>query len=92
MNSSVTKLNHLHWNTLLNDNEPVLIIIWLFFFLFPLLYHSSIFGFIFSSLTLLVVLYNYYNDKSFGSMWCWIVNSLMIYFAAYLLFYLPFYK
>ena len=91
MNSSVTKLNHLHWS-IINNNEPVLIIAWLFFYLFPLLYRGSIFGFIFSSLTLLVVLYNYYKDKSFGSMWCWIVNSLMIYFAAYLLFYLPFYK
>jgi hypothetical protein len=92
MNSSETKLNHLHWNILLKDNETILIITWLFFFLFPLLYRGSILGFIFSSLTLLIIVYNYYKDKSFGSMWCWVVNSLMIYFAAYLLFYLPFYK
>ena len=35
---------------------------------------------------------NFYKDKSVGSMWCWIVNAGMLYYAAYLLFYLPFFK
>jgi len=89
---SVSKLNHLQWNTALYENEPIIIIIWLLFFLFPLLYTGYVLGVMFSSLTLLVIVYNYYKDRSFGSMWCWIVNTVMIYFAAYLLFYLPFYK
>ena len=38
----------------------------------------------------LLISYNYYKDGSVGSMWCWIVNSIMIYYAAYLLIYLPF--
>lgn len=92
MASSVTKLNHLHWNTILYNDEPIPMLIWLCFFLLPLLYRGSLFGFIFASLTLLVIMYNYYKDRSFSSMWCWIVNIVMIYFAAYLLFYLPFYK
>jgi hypothetical protein len=92
INSSVSKFNHLQWNTLLFPGNPITIFIWLFFFLFPLLYRGSTLGFLFSSLTLLVVMYNFYKDRSFGSMWCWVVNSLMIYFAAYLLFYLPFFK
>jgi hypothetical protein len=88
--SSVTKLNHLRWN--IYDDELIVILIWLFFFLFPLLYRGSYFGFIFSLLALLIIMYNYYKDRSFGSMWCWIVNSFMMYFAALLLFYLPFFK
>jgi hypothetical protein len=90
--SSVTKLHHLHWNTILYNDEPLIVIIWLCFFLLPLLYRGSILGFLFSTITLLIIMYNYYKDRSFGSMWCWVVNIVMIYFAAYLLFYLPFYK
>jgi uncharacterized membrane protein HdeD (DUF308 family) len=90
--SSVSKLKHLHWNTILYNDEPIPIVIWLSFFLLPLLYRGSVLGFLFSSLTMLIMVYYYYRDRTFGTMWCWIVNIVMIYFAFYLLFYLPFYK
>jgi hypothetical protein len=89
--SSVTKLKHLSWGSFLND-EPLMTVIWLCFFLLPILYAGSIFGFIFTVLILIISLYNYYNDQSVGSMWCWLANTAMFYYAAYILFYLPFYK
>jgi len=90
--SVVTPLNHLHWNMLLYDSEKMVSLIWGFFFLFPLLYAGNQFGFMFGFITLMIIVYNYYKDKSVGSMWCWVVNTVMIYYAAYLLFYLPFFK
>jgi len=94
INSTVSKMGHLQWNNVLNNNkwDRVILIIWLLFFLFPLFYERQIFGFLFGLLTLLVIIYNYYKDDTIGSMWCWVVNSLMLYYAGYLLFYLPFFK
>ena len=93
INSNVSKLGHLQWNMLLYNNTieaNVMMSIWLFFFLFPLFYQEKKYGLIFGFLTLLVMVYNYYSDKSAGSMWCWIVNLIMLFYAGYLMLYLPF--
>ena len=90
--SSITPLRHLHWNSLLYNNELIIFLIWLFFFLFPIYIKSPLFGFLFGLGTLLIMGYKYYKDQSIGSMWCWVVNSVVIYYAIYLLFYLPFYN
>lgn len=95
INSDVSNLGHLRWNTVVSYNSLLDIIfgfLWAFFFLFPLFYQGYNFGLLFGILTLIIVVYNLYKDKSVGSMWCWIVNAGMLYYAAYLLFYLPFFK
>lgn len=95
INSTVSDLGHLQWNMLLdykNKEDRLISIFWFLFFLFPLFYERKIFGFLFGCITLLIVIYNYYKDNTTGSMWCWVVNSIMIYYAVYLLFYLPFFK
>ena len=90
--STITQNNHLKWNLINRENSIAMIvqIAWLFFFLFPLFYEGHQLGFMFGVLTLIIVVYNYANDNSVDSMWCWIVNSIMLYYAAYLLFYLPY--
>ena len=35
---------------------------------------------LFGVITLMVIIYNYFADGTVDSMWCWIVNSIMIYF------------
>jgi hypothetical protein len=92
--STVSDKKHLNWNLINHENKYARIIglIWIFFFLFPLFYEGQKLGFLFGLLTLLIILYNYINDNTVESMWCWIVNSIMIYYAGYLLFYLPFIK
>ena len=61
-----------------------------FFFLFSFSYEKQWFGVIFGLVTLFITVINYKNDNTVGSMWCWSVNSMMIYYAIYLLIYLPF--
>ena len=95
LNSSVSNLNHLRWNTTFSvkyASDIIGFIIWLFFFLFPLFYSGNTFALMFGLLTLILSTYNYYKDDTIGSMWCWIVNTVMIYYALYLLLYLPFVK
>jgi hypothetical protein len=86
--SVVSESGHLRWKFF--ELIPVIWIIWLFFFLFSFVYEKKYFGIIFGLITLFISFINYKNDHTVGSMWCWSVNSLMIYYAIYLLLYLPF--
>jgi hypothetical protein len=87
--SSVTQDGHLKWN-FLAPNTSIVFFIWLFFFLFSFFYNKNYFGLFFGLFTLIIITYNYSRDQSVSSMWCWIVNSIMIYYAVYLLIYLPY--
>lgn len=90
--STVSDLGHLQWNMLLdtkNSMDRIICIFWFIFFLFPLFYSGNIFGLLFGLITLIIIIYNYYKDDTIASVWCWVVNSIMVYYAVYLLFYLP---
>jgi len=90
--SSVSQTGHLRWQ--FSDASPVpriaVILVWFFFFLFSFVYEKRIGGLAFALITLLICFLNYRNDNTMWSMWCWIVNSVMIYYAFYLVLYLPF--
>lgn len=88
MKSQISNRGHLVW--LFFDTNMLLFFGWLFFFLFSFIYTQNFYGFLFGIVLFLISYYNYYKDKTIGSMWCWVVNSSMIYFAFYLLMYLPF--
>jgi hypothetical protein len=92
--STISSNKHLNWNLINHENKFTKIIglAWIFFFLFPLFYQKHQLGFLFGILTLIMMSYNYMNNNTLESMWCWIVNFIMIYYAGYLLFYLPFMK
>ena len=95
INSTVSELGHLRWNMLLDykyKEDYIIAVFWFLFFLFPLFYEGKIYGFLFGFITLLIIIYKYYKDNTIGSMWCWVVNSIMIYYAVYLLFYLQFFN
>lgn len=90
--STISPSGHLQWHFIQNNKYIGIIgaFIWVFFFLFSLFYNRKWYGFVFGIITLCMVIYNYYKDNSIESMWCWIANMVMIYYAAYLLLYLPF--
>ena len=84
IHSVVSDSGHLNWQT--GDPSPI----WLFFFLFSIVYEKKWVGLIFAVCTWILAYLNYKNENSYGSMWCWLANSSMIYYAFYLLIYLPF--
>lgn len=88
IHSVVSKYGHLKW--IVFQNPSIVWIIWLFFFLFSFVHEKKWGGLMFAFITLIISFLNYVNDETMASMWCWIVNSVMIYYAAYLLIYLPF--
>lgn len=88
IHSVVSKYGHLKW--IVFQNPSIVWIIWLFFFLFSFVHEKKWRGLMFAFITLIISFLNYVNDETMASMWCWIVNSVMIYYAAYLLIYLPF--
>jgi len=88
IHSVVSKQGHLNWKFF--GPNPITFLFWLFFFLFIFFYEKIWFGIIFSVVSLLVVAINFLNDGSAGSIWCWVVNIIMIYYSFYLLIYLPF--
>lgn len=88
MKSQISNKGHLVW--LFFDTNMLLFFGWLFFFLISFIYTQSIRTVLFGIVLFAISYYNYYNDKTIGSMWCWVINSIMIYYAFYLLLYLPF--
>jgi hypothetical protein len=86
--SNISPMHHLQWKFLTNKTEFYYWVIWLFFFFFSLLYNLEFGGILFGTLLLLVMIYNYKTDGTISSMWCWVANSIMLYYAIYLLLYL----
>jgi hypothetical protein len=86
--SFVSKKGHLDWHFF--KMLFVLLLIWMPFFFFGLLYEGHVIAKIFGTVLYAVCIYNYYADKTVLSNWCWIVNSMFIYYLSYLLFYLPY--
>jgi len=70
---------HLSWNWL--EKNIIMILLWSFFLLAPLFIEKYyVFGFI-GLLTLLSSLY-FYDEKTFGSMWCWSANIIWLVIVA----------
>lgn len=88
--SKVSKSGHLSWETF--KLEPPLLFIWLFCLVFSLIYEKLWVGLSFGVILFIISYYKYNKEGSVGSMWCWLINSIMIYYAFYLLFYLPYYN
>jgi hypothetical protein len=88
IHSVISKNGHLRWEFF--GVSPIILSVWFFFLLFSPIYEKKWMGLIFSLVVLVISIYNYTKENTMGSMWCWGVNSIMIYYAFYLLIYLPF--
>jgi len=82
-NTSV-KNGHLQWNWLLPN--IISFIIYLYFLLISMSKTNKIYVI----LLLLLSLYNYYNDKTWGSMWCFFANIIFLFYAINILIIKPF--
>ena len=83
-----SKKGHLNWRL----DKFYILRSYCFFIFFSLFLYKYYIGIIFGIFLLIISLYNYYHDLSFGSMWCWMINIVAIFYIFYLLFYLPFKK
>ncbi len=89
--TSVSKTGHLKWDWIdLKANKQIFFISWLFFLFFSLFYNKHYIGLAYTIALLIITLYSYKKDESFGSLWCWSINSLMIYYAVKLLVIIPY--
>jgi hypothetical protein len=84
--TSIGKNGHLSWNWMnYNGYEQLFLIVWLLFYIIPVLLISNLSLTLFVLPYLIVSLY-YYKDKTFGTMWCWGTNLLLVYFILDILF------
>lgn len=92
-NPFTQKKTHLGWyfiNTRIYWLWLLLWLTWFFFMFFGFFYEGNLlYGAIFSLLALFI-LSLYVTRREVGSVWCWLINSFMVYYACYLLFYLPY--
>jgi hypothetical protein len=92
--TSIANNGHLKWDWIDSGNKYIYIFyLFYFFFLFyPLIREKLYFSFLIAFILLLISIYSYYRDGTADSMWCWSVNTIMLYFLIKLLIILPFYK
>ena len=83
--SNVSSCGNLIWDFKISR---ILFWIWVFLLLFSFLYEQKWGHLLFAVITFSIFIYK--NIFTAGSMWCWFINSISIYLAIKLLFYLPF--
>ena len=81
------KTGHLKWNWI--PTEVFGYLFYLFFLYFSLFVNGYYIGIILSSILFAIFYYYYYTDGTAGSLWCWSVNIIMLYYLIKLLIYLP---
>lgn len=75
---------HLVWNWLQKDRKTALsLLVYFVFLLGPLVYAQEWLLLSFALLTLFGSLYHFHKDGSWGSMWCWFVNYIVVGICGY---------
>lgn len=73
------KNGHLSWNWLKNTSATFISLSIYFFFLFvPLVLAGNSHLLLLAIITLGISLFTYWKDNTWGSMWCWIVNGIVL--------------
>lgn len=89
-NATITSHGHLKWNTNITSNSTFFSCIWVFFFLFSLFVEKYYICLSFAILLIIISFYGYYKEGAFGTMWCWLANTVFLFLAVKLLVYLPY--
>jgi hypothetical protein len=83
------KNGHLSWGWITNKYK-ISIFIYLFFFVFSMYLINNFLLFLFAIFTLIITLFFYFKDNTFGSMWCWSTNLFLLYFIIDIIIIKPF--
>jgi len=75
---------HLQWNWLQKDVQTTIsLVLYFIFLLAPLLLRKQYTLLSITLITLAISLFTFYKDNTWGSMWCWIINYLVIGICGY---------
>lgn len=86
--TTVSKNGHLVWYW--NYSNKFLYLLWILLLLFSIFMNGYYSLLVYTVFLILITYYTFDKDGTAGSLWCWVLNSVMIYYAANLLLYLPF--
>jgi hypothetical protein len=89
ISTSVAKNGHLCWDWAKNDSIIVLFI-YLLFYSFYYFANQNQNVLILPLLIIIASFYDYNKYGTFGSYWCWLGNSFVLYYLFYVVFFLPF--
>ena len=84
------KTGHLKWNWWSSELFGYLFLFYIFFLYFSLFVNKYYIEILLSGISLVLFYYYYYTDGTTGSVWCWSVNIIMLYYLITILVYLPF--
>jgi len=89
--TEVSKSGHLKWVWSIPNNKiSIPVIFYLYFLMYSVFKNKHYLLITYSIALLLLSYYLYVKDDTVTSIWCWSVNTLMLYFAFKLLILLPF--
>ena len=89
--TNVSNSGHLKWHWSIPNNKiSFVFIFYLYFLMYSIFVNKYYLLMTYVLLLLLLSYYLYVNDDTVNSIWCWAVNSLMLYYAFKLLIWLPF--
>lgn len=75
---------HLQWNWLQKDVQTTIsLVLYFIFLLTPLLLRKQYTLLSITLTTLAISLFSFYKDNTWGSMWCWIINYLVVGICGY---------
>jgi hypothetical protein len=90
-NTTISKTGHLKWNWInTNYSNVFAYAFYLFFLYYSPFVNKNYIGIIFTLASFAMYYYLYYTEGSSGSLWCWSVNIIMLYYLIKLLIYLPY--
>ena len=87
---TTVKNGHLSWGWINKSTSTLYIFIYLFFFVFSMYLINNFLLFLFATFTLIITLFFYFKDNTFGSMWCWSTNLFLLYFIVDIIIIKPF--
>ena len=90
--TTVSKCGHLKWNWLAKKSNLSYLryAFYLFFMLYSFYVNKQFVSILFALLLFAISYYSYYKHGSAGSLWCWIVNIVMIYYLCKICLVLPY--
>lgn len=91
--TTVAKNGHLAWNWLrLTGFEQVFAFAWVFFYFFKLYFEKDYAWAGACTLWFFLIYYLYLRDGTWGSMWCWTANFMILYYLIDVLILQPFWE